>query len=74
MPEKKKWDLSSTRSMQAAAEWIRARGGAQIVLVIRKDDWAVAHDVSLAPLDVRDSVRDTLVPMLNAMLSKKGKP
>lgn len=72
MAGKKKWDLTSPRSLQAAAEWIRRQSGAQVVLVIRKDDWAESHDLAFSPLEVRDAVRDTLVPMLDVMLRGKG--
>lgn len=73
MAEKKKWDLTSLNSLAAAAEWLRKGSGAQVVLVIRKDDWAEAHDLALGPMDVRNAVRDTLTPMLDVMLRGKGK-
>jgi hypothetical protein len=73
MAEKKRWDLTSTHSLLAAAEWLRKSGGAQVVLVLRKDDWAEAHDPALSPLEVRDKVRDTLAPMLDVLLRGKAK-
>jgi hypothetical protein len=73
MAERKKWDLTSPRSLAAAAEWLRKGSDALVVLVIRKDDWAEAHDLALGPMEVRDTVRDTLPPMLDVMLRGKEK-
>jgi hypothetical protein len=73
MAEKKKWDLTSAHSLQGACEWIRKRGGAQVVLAIRKEDWAIAFDIKMGPLEVRDAVREMLAPMLDELLKAKGK-
>jgi hypothetical protein len=73
MAEKKKWDLTSPRSLQAAAEWLRVRADAQVVLVIRKGDWVVGADPALGPQEVRDAVRDVLPPLFDRMLRRGTK-
>lgn len=65
--------MSSTSSVQGAAEWLRKSGNAQVVLVIRKDDWAVDADPALLPQDVIAAVRDTLPPLYEMMLKRKAK-
>ena len=35
MSEKREWDLTSTHSLEGAAEWIRKKAGAILVLVVR---------------------------------------
>ena len=45
-----------------------ARGGC--LSVSRR---AVAFDVGMGPLEVRDAVRDVLAPLLDVMLKGKGK-
>lgn len=69
--QKKKWDLTSAHSLQGACEWIRSRSGAQIVLAIRPEDWAIAFEKKMGPLEVRDAVRDMLAPMLDELLRGK---
>lgn len=73
MAAKKQWDLTSTHSLEGAAAWICNRSRAQVVLVIRADDWAEAHDEALSALEVRDKVRDMLAPMLDVLLRGKAK-
>lgn len=70
---KKQWDLASTRSIQGAAEWLRKRGDAQVVLVIREGDWAVDADPALLPQDVCAAVRGVLPPLYDMMLKRKVK-
>ncbi len=45
---KREWDLTSLHSLEGAAEWIRKKSGALLVLVVRADDVAFAVD-SLIP-------------------------
>ena len=73
MAEKKKWDLTSTHSLQGAALWVRKRAGAQVVLVVRDGDWAVDADPSLLPQEVCAAVRDVLPPLYDMMLQRKVK-
>jgi hypothetical protein len=42
--EKKQWDLTSTHSLEGAAEWVRKLSGAAMVLVIRGEDVVFAVD------------------------------
>lgn len=73
MADKKKWDLTSTHSLEGAAGWVRKRSGAKVVLVIRAEDWAVDADPALLPQEVCSEVRDVLAPLYDAMLRGKGK-
>ena len=44
MAEKRDWDLTSTHSLEGAAEWIRKKSGAALVLVVRGEDVVFAVD------------------------------
>ncbi len=44
MAEKREWDLTSTHSLEGAAEWIRKKSGAALVLVVRGEDVVFAVD------------------------------
>lgn len=61
---KGKWDLTSTHSLEAAAEWLRERSGALIVVVVRSGDGALAADPLISVLDVHDRLWEKDVPML----------
>lgn len=56
MSEKKSWDLASLHSLEGAAEWIRKKSGALLVLVVRPEDIAFAVDSQIAPLAAREMV------------------
>jgi hypothetical protein len=45
---KQGWDLTSLRSLDAGAEWMRKRAGACLVLVVRANAEAETHDVAFA--------------------------
>ncbi|MGC1780885.1 MAG: hypothetical protein WA708_00025 [Acidobacteriaceae bacterium] len=45
--DKKPWDLTSTHAVEGAAEWIRKKSGARLVLVVRGEDVAFAVDPAL---------------------------
>lgn len=53
---KKGWDLTSERSLDAAAEWIRKNSDALLVLVVRGKDVAFAVDQRVAPQDALTAV------------------
>lgn len=44
MSEKREWDLTSAHSLEGAAEWIRKKSGAALVLVVRGEDVVFAVD------------------------------
>lgn len=48
---KRDWDLTSIRSLEAAAEWLRKKAGAQLVIVVRPEDVAFALDPEIKPAD-----------------------
>ena len=49
-------DWGRTGTVVAMAEWLRKNSGALAVMVIRRDDAALAADPAIAPADVRDLV------------------
>jgi hypothetical protein len=51
MANGKQWDLTSTHSLEAAAEWLRVRSDALIVVVIRPGDGALAADPLIDVID-----------------------
>lgn len=72
MAEKKKWDLTSTHSLQGAAGWIRKNSGARLVLVIRAQDVACSVDEGLEPLDAIQTVRDELPQLLQHLIDQRA--
>ena len=56
MSEKKGWDLTSLHSLDSAAEWIRKKSGAPLVLLVRPEDIAFAVDGKIAPSAAREMV------------------
>lgn len=63
MAEKRKWDLTSRRSLAAAAEWLRGRSDAIAVVVVRGDDTVMAVHPDVAPRDAATAVWDLLPTM-----------
>jgi hypothetical protein len=70
MSEKKSWDLTSLHSLEGAADWIRKRANAQLVLVVRPDDVAFAVDPQIAPLAARELV-ELVMPDVQIYLDMK---
>lgn len=64
MTDRKQWDLTSTHSLDGAAEWIRKRSDAIVVMVVRGRDMAFAVDERCAPADAAELVRDLLPRMV----------
>lgn len=74
MTEKKKWDLTSTHSLEGATEWLRKQSGAYLVLVIRGElpgvrqaDVVFATDPVLRPQDVFDMVNAAVPELIDSM-------
>ncbi len=67
---KREWDLTSTHSLEAAAEWLRKKSGALIVFVIRPGDGALAADPLLDVVDVHDRLGDGDTPKLLGRLKE----
>lgn len=59
------WDLTSTRALEGAAEWIRKRSDATVVMVVRGHDKAFAVAPECAPGDAAELVRDLLPAMVD---------
>ena len=78
------WDLTSIRSLEAAAEWLRKKAGAQLVIVVRPGDVAFALDPQIKPADavtmvevaMPDGMREMEERRLEARVKKtvKSKP
>ena len=60
----REWDLTSTHSLESAAEWLRKKSDALVVMVVRRKDYALAVHADLAPTDGAELVRDLLPAMV----------
>jgi hypothetical protein len=58
------FDFTKTGGLRAAAEWIRSKSDAIVVMVIRGEDYAYAVDERCAPSDAAELVRELLPPMV----------
>ena len=67
---KAKWDLTSTHSLEAAAEWMRVRSDALIVVIIRPGDAVLAADPLIDVLDIHDRLWDKDMPALLGSLRR----
>jgi hypothetical protein len=71
----KGWDLTSLRSLDAAAEWIRSNAGACLVLVVRANaeaetsDIAFAVDPAIAPKDAVTMVEVAMPEMQDRLVA-----
>jgi hypothetical protein len=65
--EKKKWDLTSTHAMGAAAEWLRKRGDCILVVAIRANDVGFSVDPRCTPLDAIELIRVELPRLLQQL-------
>ena len=70
MSERKPWNLTSTSSIEGAAEWMRKRSGGLLVLIVRPADVAFAVDPKIAPADARAMV-DYLLDDIQRTLQEK---
>jgi hypothetical protein len=61
------WDLTSVNALQSAAEWMRKKSGAMLVIFVRADDLAISADPQLAPRDSVGLLEDRM-PELHATL------
>ena len=60
----RQWDLTSTHSLEAWAEWMRKQSDALIVVVIRPQDGTLAADPLIDVIDVHDRLWDVDMPKL----------
>jgi hypothetical protein len=61
----KKWDLTSTRSLEAAAEWLRKQADASVVFVVRGKDYAFAIAPDVTPEQAYDAAQFALPDALD---------
>jgi hypothetical protein len=76
MSQRSQPDWTRTGTIVAYAEWLREKSGALAVVVVRRDDAALAADTQLAPADAKDLIDDrvsTLVWDLEAARKEKRK-
>jgi hypothetical protein len=69
--ERKGWDLTSPRSLSAAAEWVSDKSGALLVLVVRAENMAFAVDAGIAPADAVTMVEVRLEEMAQLCRSSR---
>ena len=67
MGQKREWDLTSPRSLAAAAEWIRGKADAIAVIVVRGEDTVMAVHPEAAPHDAAETVRELLPEMAESV-------
>jgi hypothetical protein len=67
MSQGKGWDLTSLRSLESAAEWLRKRSDAGLVLVVRGEDVAFAVDAAIAPTDAVTMVEAAMPEIQSAL-------
>lgn len=67
---KAKWDLTNTHSLEAAAEWMRLRSDALIVVIIRPEDAVLAVDPLIDVMDVHDRLWERDMPKLLGSLRR----
>jgi len=65
MPHEPDWTRTGT--IAAYAEWLRKKSGAFAVIIVRRDDAALASDEELRPADVRDLVETACARMVDDM-------
>jgi hypothetical protein len=56
-------DWTRTGTIVAYAEWLREKSGALAVVVVRRDDAALAADVDLRPDDAKDLVIERVIDL-----------
>jgi len=56
-------DWTRTGTIVAYAEWLRSKSGALAVVVVRRDDAALAADLLLAPVDAQDLVIERVIDL-----------
>ena len=67
-------DWTRTGTIAAYAEWLRKKSGAFAVIVVRRDDAALASDEEIKPADVRDLVETACARLVDDMeLARKEK-
>lgn len=67
-------DWTRTGTIAAYAEWLRKKSGAFAVIIVRRDDAAMASDEEIRPLDVRDLVETACSRLVDDMeLARKEK-
>jgi len=62
--------LTSPRSLDAFAEWIRGKADARLLLVVRGEDVAFAVDAAIAPKDAVTMV-EVAMPEIHAKLAQQ---
>jgi len=72
MSERKKWDLTSTSSIEGAANWIRKGSNAVAVVIVRGNDCAFSVDGQTRPSDAAELVRN-LLPVMVEQINRTRK-
>lgn len=72
MPEKKNWDLTSRHSLEGAAEWVRKKSGALLVLVVRGEDVAFALDPAIRLADAGAMVEAAMPELVESVTRQRA--
>jgi hypothetical protein len=64
------WDMTSPRSLDSAAEWLRTQAGGILVLVVRGEDFAFAVDGQVSPGSAREMV-ELVMPDVEKRLTEQ---
>ena len=72
MSPKRKWDLTSTHSLESGAEWLRAKAGALCAVVVRVNDSVLAADPGLAPGDEEEPVNRYMPKLARRLEAARG--
>jgi hypothetical protein len=67
-------DWTKTGTIVAYAEWLRSKSGALAVVIVRRDDAALAADAQLAAMDARELVEERVAVLADDLeASRKEK-
>ena len=72
MSERRKRDMTSLHSLDAATAWFRGQSGALLILAIRAEDVSIALDPAIKPKDAIDLV-EAAMPEVTERLEEARK-
>lgn len=67
MSERRKWDMTSTHSLEAGAEWFRNNADAAAVLVVRGADMAFVVAAGVKPQEAAEAIAYVLPGAVEAL-------
>ena len=70
---RKPWDLTSTHALEGAAEWVRKRADATLVLIVRGKDYVFVAAPEVTPEQAYDAALFTLPDALDGLRVERKK-